>query len=564
MDHVEASCDETGKWNRTSPLSILYYFGLRPGRIFATVRSIFLRVAIPSGSLVYVARESGLGWKWTILISLSIVFVFNLGRALCKYHSFLWQSTSESISVKSGIFHKAQSDIKWSRVRAVSTSRDPLQRRIGLCSVALDTAGSADAEISIPNIPVSVAQELQAKTGEDHGPSQYKPPSVSPPIGENSVEDHVSEIQMEQSREVLFRLSILDLLKSVLCSRGVIASVIGGWVSLGSLYILFRQFFARNSDSNDEGIRDRVVGWITELPHEAMSDLDTVTTWLANSVGLKFLESEPGEATFLAAIAVALTFLFFLTTTFRRATSNYGFELLDEDSHLVVARGLFTKNLTRIEKRRIQVITYSMTNRERWFGRGTLLFEQSESEEDHSIRVPFVDETTADTLVQQVYDGDTKIPSLQSKAREYHHISILSFFVELTHRVLIWAPLCLLAVSTVVPYFRQFLWPYALLLPCFMGLASWLKWIKTGYVINRDFLARRGGVFRRNVRLVQVEKVQTFRMSQNMIQRLRATSELSLFYLGGTISIPYLNVCKAHEYRTNVLERIRTRNISWT
>ncbi len=564
MHRVEESRNEHGKWIRTSPLSILYYLGLRPGRIFATVRRIFLGVAIPSGPFLYVARDSGLGWKWSILISLSIVVVFHLGRVLCKYHSFLWQSTSESISVKSGIFRKAQSDIKWSRVRAVNVSRDPLQRRIGLCSVALDTAGSADAEISIPNIPTSVAQELQARTGEDLEQSQSKLPSVSPFIEEDSVEDHASEIAMEHCREVLFRLSRLDLVKSVLCSRGVIASVIGGWVSLGSLYILFRQFLARNSDSNDDGFRDRVVGWITELPHEAMSDLDTVTTWLANSVGLKFLESEPGEATFLAAIAVALTFLFFLTTTLRRATSNYGFELADEDSHLVVARGLFTKNQTRIEKRRIQVITYSMTNRERLFGRGTLLFEQSESEEDHSIRVPFVDESTADILVQQVYDANTDIPSLQTKAREYHHISIVSFFVELTHRVLIWAPLCLLVVSTGVPYFRQFLWPYALLLPCFMGLASWLKWLKAGYVVNRDFLARRGGVFRRNVRLVKVEKVQTIRMTQSLIQRIRATSELSLFYLGGDISIPYLNMRTANEYKTSVLERIRTRNISWT
>lgn len=563
MDQVEASRDETSKWNRTSPLSILYYLGLRPGRIFATVRRIFLGVAIPSGPLVYVARDNGLGWKWSILISISIVFVFYLGRVLCKYHSFLWQSTPESISVKSGIFQKAQSDIKWSRVRAVNISRDPLQERIGLCSVALDTAGSADAEITIPNIPIAVAQELQERTSEEQGQSQNKPASVSPLVGEDSVEDHVSEIPTDQNHEILFQLSRLDLLKSVLCSRGVISSVVGGWVSLGSLYVIFRQFLAKNSDSNDNGIRDRIFGWIAELPQEAMSDLDNLTMWLAQGVGLNFLESEFGVATFLAASAVALTLLFFLTTTLRRATSNYGFELSDEESHLVVSRGLFTKNQTRIEKQRFQVITYSMTNRERWFGRGTLLFEQSESEEGHSIRVPFVDETTADMLVQKAYDRATKIPSLRTKAREYDQISIVSFFVELTHRILIWAPFCVLAISTVVPYVRQFLWPYALVLPCFLGLASWLKWRKAGYVVNEDFLARRGGVFRRNVRLVQVEKVQTISMSQNPIQRIRDTSELSLFYLGGSISIPYLNIYKANEYKANVLERIRTRNISW-
>ena len=564
MDQARVSRDQTLEWNRTSPLSILYYLGLRPGRIFATIRRIFLGVAIPSGPIVYFARDSGLGWKWSILIALSIVSVFYLVKVLCKYHSFLWQSTSESISVKSGILQKAQSDIKWSRVRAVNISRDPLQRRIGLCSVALDTAGSAEAEITIPNIPISVAQELKERTGEERQLSQNKSPSVAPPIGEDSVEKHASEIPYEQNREVLFQLSKIDLLKSVLCSRGVIASVIGGWVSLGSLYVIFRQFLVKNSSSNDDGFRDRIFGWIVELPQEAMSDLGILTTWLVNRVGLKFLEFEHGVTSFLVISALALTLVFFFATTLRRATSNYGFELSDEDSHLVVARGLFTKKQTRIEKRHFQVITYSMTNRERWFGRGTLLFEQSESDEDHSIRVPFVDETTADTLVQKAYDSGNKIPSLSTTAREYHRISIVSFFVEFANRILIWVPLCVLVTSTVVPYFRQFLWPYALLLPCFVGLASWLKWRKAGYVINKDFLARRDGVFRRRVTLVQVEKVQTIRTSQSLIQRLRDTSELSLFYLGGDISIPYLNIYTANEYKTNVLARIKARDISWT
>ncbi|MCY3884277.1 MAG: PH domain-containing protein [Gammaproteobacteria bacterium] len=559
MEQTDLRREESENWRKTSPLSILYYLGLLPGQILVSLRKIFLGVAVPSGPLVWIAKDSGLGWKWSIVISLSVVVLGQLCRAICKYHSFLYLLTPESISVRSGIFSKERSDIKWNRVRAINTSRDPLELRTGNCTVALDTAGSAKAEITIPNIPLVVAEELQERAEKEQ--TQNESAEASTFLEPDLETNHESEVSNPHHDSVLFELSHTELVKFVLCSRGLVSSILGGWASLGSLYVLIRGVTSRNESSK---LSDQIFGWIVDVPQNAMSDMGLLTSYVANAVELQFLQTQLGKVAFLATLATLLTFLFFVVSIVLRASSNYGFKFSCDKSHLIVRRGLFTKKQTRLEKKRIQVCTYSRTNRERCFRRGTLLFEQSESDEEHSINVPFLDQETADNLIRIVHDDGKNIPSVDIKASGYSPISIVSLYIRLSHCVLVWTPLLLLTVATLIPSARQFLWPYGILLPCYFGITSWLQWRRAGYRVTEEFIARREGVFRYTTRVVRIEKLQKLSINQNLVQRTRNTCNLSLNYLGGIVYIPYLNLNRAHQFKSTVLQRVSPLDSPWT
>lgn len=544
-----------------SPVSIGYFVGAR----ISGVLKQSLNLLTSLGGISAVLVTTGISIPIAVASAIGAALVLILVSSILSYLCFRYCSSEDSIAVKSGIIRKSQVDVKWDRVRAVNINRGPLDRLFGLSTVSLDTAGTAEAEVVVPGLPITLAQEFRDR------------------INQVPSDEILEEQQIERELEtVVYQVGFKDLVRASFCARGTIVMAA---VFLAFTFGLFTQWLQWQSENWERDLESRVAATqsdLTELGQDLPSSDQVPVTGddLANSPSNTFLGTFSGFLNEIVSnpfdnfviplfFGMALILLIFLPILFVIffihglivMEKYHKLQLTFDGEALNSSHGLITKRRVTVEQRRIQTVTLLMNLRERWSKCGTLEFTQSESDEMHKLRIPGVRMADSTRLVDIVHDQTVGKTPLNPKSKEISKVSNIYFWQLFT----IYACLPVLG-TTVVFSFLAFNLYYLLTVVTILlvgCILAYFQWSKAGYSLGENHIVIRSGVVGYKMQLARLEKVQSVQIIQNLIQTATGRSTFRLEFSTASLDIPFVAVDKAKELRRFVLDRIENQHIRW-
>ena len=185
---------ESGKWHRTSPLSVLFFIGrtirLLVKHAWQSLASLLVVVVAVQGDLVSKLQIAG------IVLGTLIV-----AESILSYWFFRFHISDKSILIRQGWFKKKQLDIKFDRIQGINTQQNPIYRWLGLLNVYFDTAGSAGNEGNLPAVTREFADSLLER------------------VGKKRLTVETDEVKLEPESDVLVSLDWRDMIRIGLADR---------------------------------------------------------------------------------------------------------------------------------------------------------------------------------------------------------------------------------------------------------------------------------------------------------------------------------------------------------
>lgn len=74
-----------------------------------------------------------------------------------SYRYMSYRVDAEGLEIRSGVYFRAVTTVPKSRVQHTDVSQGPLQRKYGLATLTVHTAGTVHAEVALPGLPHDVA-----------------------------------------------------------------------------------------------------------------------------------------------------------------------------------------------------------------------------------------------------------------------------------------------------------------------------------------------------------------------------------------------------------------------
>lgn len=136
-------------WRRCSPISAIYF-------LIAQIRSAFNLLPVVLGLIINESTRA-----WLADYGLLAVSVWLITQAILKFWFFRYRYHENELEVKSGVFQKSHLQITFDRIQEIQLNQAFYFRVFGLWRVDIETAGSAQTELSIPGIPQPEAKALR-------------------------------------------------------------------------------------------------------------------------------------------------------------------------------------------------------------------------------------------------------------------------------------------------------------------------------------------------------------------------------------------------------------------
>lgn len=495
---------DTDAWRRTSPYAILFFLGrivrLVLKNAWQSIAPLFALLVAYQGDLVSKLIIAGVIFGMTLCVGSVLSWLF-----------FRYQIRSDSILIRSGVIHKKQVDIKFSRIQGVNTRQNPVYRVLGLVTLAFDTAGSSGSEGELPAVARDVATSLRKRISGA---------AVVP----------LSDEQDAPPPAALLQLDWRDMVRIALADRRalLIFAFIGP---------LFEQFGNQIEQFFDAALEAAGFG---------TARLDVATgAMLASSI-------------FIAI--VVLLVVFSIAAAFLRY---HNFELFLDGRTLRSTAGLLTRQEHSMDLEKIQTLRLQQGVIQGWLGRFSMSARQAISgrkqRSNKVFAIPVVTAAFANTLRPLLLSPsggrltqDPRSELFQPVSRLYMRSRIL--FVGLLP--------ALILTAFFVAAFGRIGWLAPLWLPI-VALLSWRNWKRAGYLHDDNELVCRSGLLGFRTVSLLFRKVQRVTVTQSRFQRRKNLASLRLHMASGNVRVPYIEHAIAKQLRDYILYRVESSQQAW-
>ncbi|MBA0447288.1 PH domain-containing protein [Stenotrophomonas maltophilia] len=506
---LPASLPAGGEEHRLHPWSWLFV-------LLMQLRHYFL----PLVALLVFGQRGDRDPMWAQLIPLSAIAVLVLVSVL-QYLSYRYRIGSDAITVRSGLLARNRREIPFARIHNVEVRQNPLHRVFGVAELRLESAGGVrpEAEMRVLKLDQALALErLVRQRGQ--APHTTNTPTAG----------HIADAGNEQ---VLLRLSSRDVVRMGLLSNR-------GWtLVVAAIGVLF-QFVPRSlmDDALQRGSRE-AFGYASHLhPGIAGAFALLAGALLLGWVGLRVL-------------SVVLTLLRY-----------HGFTLSEQERRLTVSAGLLSRTRSSVARRRIQAWTLREGTLQRWFGLRQLRIDSAAGgpsrDEDRALRelAPLAAASTCDGLVRHL------LPQLRWPPAQWQMLPQRGWW-RLCLGSLLMVPL--LAAGA---YWRWGSWGLLVLawLPVAL-LVAHRQMARMGWHLDGQFVAVRGGWWKRWWRWAELDKVQGLRLQRSPLDRLLGTASLQLDTAGAhgdvALALNYLPEAQAQQVMEQLAAGLARRKLRW-
>ncbi len=125
---------------------------LIPAAILGVIAFTIDRFVLATGQGLILAVGVGAG-----------VFIIGTVHSLLRYRVWQYEVRDDALYLERGVLTRIQTVVPLVRIQHVDTSRSPIERVLGLSSVVVYTAGSRGADVTIPGLTVSRAEDMQRR-----------------------------------------------------------------------------------------------------------------------------------------------------------------------------------------------------------------------------------------------------------------------------------------------------------------------------------------------------------------------------------------------------------------
>jgi len=479
---------------------------------------------LPLVALLVFGQRGDRDPMWAQLIPLSAIAALVLVSVL-QYLSYRYRIGSDAITVRSGLLSRNRREIPFARIHNVEVRQNPLHRLFGVAELRLESAGGVrpEAEMRVLRLDQALALErLVRQRGQAPRPAAADaPPATAGPRDEEEVE------------QVLLRLSPWDVVRMGLLSNR-------GWaLAVAAFGVLFQTVPRPVMDDAIQRGGRQAFGFVSHLhPGMAGAMLLLAATLLLGWLALRVL-------------SVVLTVLRY-----------HGFTLSERERRLTVSTGLLSRTRSSVARRRIQAWTLSEGTLQRWFGLRQLRIDSAAGgpsrDDDRALRelAPLAAARTCDGLVRHL------LPQLHWPPAQWQMLPQRGWW-RLCLGSLLMVPL--LAAGA---YWRWGSWGLLVLawLPVAL-LVAHRQMARMGWHLDGQFVAVRGGWWKRWWRWAELDKVQGLRLQRSPLDKLLGTASLQLDTAGAhgdvALALRYLPQAQAQQVMDQLATALARRKLRW-
>ncbi|HEX5765859.1 MAG TPA: PH domain-containing protein [Woeseiaceae bacterium] len=506
MKRTDAEC-----WQRTSPYSVLFFFGGLVKRLARHATQVIAPIAA-----FFIAWQGDLQSK-IVLAAVALTFMAT-ASALLAYLTFYYRVDEEAIRIRYGVFQKRQLDIRFDRVQSVTTEQNPVYRALGLVSLTFDTAGSSKDEGVLPAIPVAEAEVLRNRIGRV----------------DLVVADTATPAAAAAPGELLLALGGWDMVRIGLAD----------WRALVLLAVLGPLF-----ERAGNGVTDRIGSRVAD----SMADV---------AKGFQEFGVAPGLVVLIALISVLVT-LFGLLSIFAAFLRYHRFRLSRDGQRLRSVAGLLTRheNVTHVAK--VQILSLRQGLVLRLFRRLRIVAKQARSgsgdRDSRHFQVPLVTPGFAGRFTRLVFDREAQGLDADPWHSAFARVSPHYLRARLLPVALAPAAVACLVIVPGAGWAAA----WALLWIPIGALLAFQAWRRTAFRLDRDGIVRRSGLLGVRLDALLFRKVQRVSIRQSWFQRRRRLANLSMFTASGAITLPHIDHATACRLRDYILYRVESSRQAW-
>ncbi|MFB6305257.1 MAG: PH domain-containing protein [Haloferacaceae archaeon] len=92
-----------------------------------------------------------------------VVFAVGFALAIARYRLWRYEVRDDAIYLERGVFTRVRTVVPFVRIQHVDSSRSPVERVVGLASTVVYTAGSRGADVTVPGLTPSGADDLRER-----------------------------------------------------------------------------------------------------------------------------------------------------------------------------------------------------------------------------------------------------------------------------------------------------------------------------------------------------------------------------------------------------------------
>ena len=436
----------------------------------------------------------------------------NLAGSVLTYFRFYFYLEDGAIVIDKGILKRTKTNIPFERIQTINFKQNILHQMFGVVSLEIDTAGAKKSELTIDALKKEDAEALR------HFILSEKEQIVT----KESASDDEAVETVEEVETVILHLTVPDLFKVGVSQN-----------HLKSMGLLFAFVFS-------------ILNEITEdIPELVADELSTYNSEILNTGWVIFLLT--------SILVIIISFIYSLITTL---LSNYDLKLSIKKSGLKLVKGLLNREETSVNKKKVQIISWSDNPIRMLFKMFTLQIEQASSAEadqlKSKIRVPGSYQSQVDSVIRTVFPAEFYRQEVKNP------VSIL-----LKYRLIAFLGVLPTLAGLATFYFIEWQALYFLIWGAFIWLMTSIYYRKRSFEVNDELLKNNRGTFGHHYELTQLYKIQAVEVKQSWYQRRKQLATLSLYTAAGSVKIPFIGLEQAESLENFILYTIESDKREW-
>lgn len=466
---------------------------------------------------VFLLRESGREDKiayYIIGFVVILLFIILSNYIRFRYFKFYINDDTEEFVLESGWINKNKTVIKLDKIQQVNLNQKLLHRLLNVYQAEIDTAGSAQTEITIKAVSAEVAHALKERLLQKR--------TISDEI---AVEEHIPEKTIAAEAYKKVAISLGSLIKIGLTRHYIQTFLL-------ILLLLFQ-------------LIEKVDDYYKKDDHSLYSEVMDYTA--SNITG------------FLIAIGVVMSIVIVILVNLTRTILKYyNYKISLENDSLLISYGLLeTKNII-VRPPRVQFIKISQNYFQKLLKVLELKILQSDS--DHAdkkkgigIDIPGVSSLEKEAILQQIFNKTfEKRNGIKPHVRKciLHAIWFVLFPVVLTFVIIYHY------------YDRVYLW---VLLPVFIFLMLYqiITYKNAFLYADKEFIVFKKGFWDVEYSVLEIHKIQQIRTYQYLWHRKNNIGSLTIYTAGGMLHFTVSDYKEINERVNYWLYEIESKNKPW-
>ena len=452
-----------------------------------------------------------------------LLIILQFFYSYLTYKKFKFSIQEDAFHLDHGVIKLSHVEIPFERIQNINLQQNVLQQLFNVVGFEIETAGEGTAEIKIKALDKSFAKALKdklieekQKVNEEVDDTQEESEAYE---ANSQNEDHQ---QVEQS--LLFQLNLNTLIKVGLSSNlfkgvGVLLAF------FAYLYNLIMDFLTQIYDLNlEEDFKNRI----------------------------------PETLTFVFLVVIGVLIIGFLITILSTIFKYYNLKVVKNKLDFEVEYGLFKRVNKVIKKSKTQIFEVNTNPIKQLFKIKSIFISQAASSqvtEKQKIGIVGVSNSNLNVLFDALFNYNHEVQSFDV-VRSQNRLFLRYFYKNLVFILFL----------SVLAYVLWWNWKsitvIVLLFLIFISL-SILKVKKSSIGLNTNFISLRSGSIDTKMRYVELHKLQSVNLAQNIFQQYNNHADLILETASGSISIDYLKKDEAETIMNYLIFKIESTENDW-